>query len=78
MELGTPVRIKAHPGLCQGYGECHRWSQGLIPIDNDGHIDIHLMEVPDEHRDNAWWGAVACPMHAISVQGFPIGYRPKR
>ena len=61
------VRIKAHPGLCLGWGECHRWAPEVYPLDADGRIDIHLLDVPAELAEAARWGAAACPEQAITV-----------
>lgn len=73
---GTPVRIKAHPGLCLGWGECHRWAPEVYPLDEEGKIGIHLLEVPAEYAEAARWGAAACPEQAISVLGPPPAPRP--
>lgn len=68
----TGVRIRAHPGLCEGWGNCHRWGPDVYPLDEDGYIAIHLLEVPPELVRAAWRGADACPAQAITV----IGARP--
>lgn len=62
-----PVRVKAHPGLCQGWGECHRWGPDVYPLDADGRLDVHLLEVPAELAEQARTGAAACPEQAISI-----------
>ena len=69
-----PVGVKVHPGLCRGWGECHRWAPLLYPLDADGHVDVHVMDVPSEHADDAWWGASACPERAITVVGPPEAF----
>ncbi len=66
------VRIRVHPGLCEGWGNCHRWGPDVYPLDEDGYIAIHLAEVPPELATAAWRGADACPAQAITV----IGARP--
>jgi ferredoxin len=66
-----PVKVKVHPGLCEGWGECHRSSPLLYPLDAEGKIDVHVMDVPSEHADDAWRGAVACPNQAITIIGPP-------
>lgn len=63
------VRVKTHPSLCLGWGECHRWAPDVYPLDEDGKIAVHLLEVPPEHAEAAWWGAAACPQQAITVIG---------
>lgn len=70
----TGVRIRVHPGLCEGWGNCHRWGPEVYPLDEDGYIAIHLAEVPPELARAAWSGADACPAQAITV----IGERPVR
>lgn len=68
----TGVRIRVHPGLCEGWGNCHRWGPEVYPLDDEGYIAIHLAEVPPELARAAWSGADACPAQAITV----IGARP--
>ena len=31
----TGVRIRAHPGLCEGWGNCHRWGPEVYPLDEE-------------------------------------------
>ena len=66
------LRVRAHPALCEGWGNCHRWAPEVYPLDEQGQIDIHLLEVPPELAEAAWVGAQVCPAAAISV----IGERP--
>lgn len=55
------VKVRAHPGLCEGWGNCRRWASNVYPLDDDGHIAIHLLDVPAELAQEAWLGADACP-----------------
>lgn len=64
---GTTLRVKVHPGLCEGWGNCHRWAPELYPLDAEGLIDLHVVEVPPEMADAAWLGAQACPAGVITV-----------
>lgn len=64
---GVPVRIHAHPSLCLGWGNCHRFAPEVYPLDEDGQIGIHRMEVPGELAHAAWIGASVCPEQAITV-----------
>ena len=66
-EAPVSVRVKAHPGLCVGWGNCHRWAPKVYPLDDDGHIGVHLLEVPAELAEDAYRGAAACPQQAITV-----------
>lgn len=61
------IKVRAHPALCIGWGNCQRWSHGLYPLDEEGQIDIHVLEVPPERAVDAWMGAQACPEGAISI-----------
>jgi ferredoxin len=61
------MRIKVHPGLCNGWGECHRWGREVYPLDEDGLCELRLLEVPPEMEDDARLGAAACPEQAITV-----------
>jgi len=63
------VRIKVHPGLCNGWGECHRWGREVYPLDAEGYCEMRLLEVPPEMEDAARHGAAACPEQAITVIG---------
>jgi ferredoxin len=63
----TGVRIKTHPGLCAGWGNCHRFAPDLYPLDDDGHVAIHLMEAAADRAYDARLGALACPAGAITV-----------
>ena len=52
------MRIKVHPGLCNGWGECHRWGREVYPLDEEGYCELRLLEVPPEMEDHARLGAV--------------------
>jgi ferredoxin len=66
------VRVRTHPGLCLGWGNCHRFAPGVYPLDADGKVDLHLLDVPAELAYDAWFGALACPERAITVIGRPF------
>jgi ferredoxin len=73
------VRVKAHPGLCVGWGNCHRFAPDVYPLDAEGKVDVHLLEVPAELAYDAWLGASACPEQAITViRSTPRGAVPAR
>jgi len=59
--------VRVHPALCEGWGNCHRWAPEVYPLDDDGMIDIHLLEVPPQLAEAAWMGAQACPAGVISI-----------
>lgn len=59
--------VRAHPGLCEGWGNCHRWAPAAYPLDEEGVIDVHRLEVPPEHAVSAWMGAQACPAGVIQI-----------
>lgn len=61
--------VKAHPGLCEGWGQCHRWAPDVFPLDDEGYIDIHLLEVPPDRAVDAWSAAQACPIGVITIVG---------
>jgi ferredoxin len=54
LEPAVPVRVRTHLGLCVGWGECHRWAPNVYPVDDEGHVAVHLLEVPSELADDAW------------------------
>jgi ferredoxin len=61
------VRVRAHPGLCEGWGNCHRFAPAVYPLDADGYLDLHLLDVPADLADAARLGAQVCPARAITV-----------
>lgn len=66
MEVG--VRVRVHPGVCEGWGLCNRFGgSDIYPLDAEGHVDVHLLEVPPEHAAAARLGASVCPVQAISL-----------
>lgn len=70
-----PVRIRAHRSICQGWGNCARWSPDVYFLDDEGdEIGFQFLEVPAELAEAAWLGADACPAQAIQV----LGLRPPR
>lgn len=75
------VLVRTHPGLCLGWGNCHRFAPDVYPLDADGKVDIHRLGVPAEHAFDAWLGANACPERAITVtydDGRPCVDPPRR
>lgn len=72
----VPLRVRTHPGLCLGWGECHRWAPEVYPLDDEGKVAVHLLEVPAEQATAAWWGAAACPEQAITIVGPVAAPRP--
>lgn len=61
------VRVRVHAGLCEAWGNCHRWAPEVYPLDDTGHVDVHLLEVPAELAVAAWMGAESCPVGVITV-----------
>ena len=63
----TPLRMRVHPGVCEGWGLCHRFGGMMFELDADGFLDLHLVEVPAELAEAARIGASVCPAQAISI-----------
>jgi ferredoxin len=61
------MKIRVHPGLCEGHGLCWRFAWTVYQGDADGHVDLHLLEVPPELAAAAALGAEICPEGAITV-----------
>lgn len=61
------MKVKAHPALCEGHGVCRRFASHVYHLDEEGYIDIHLLEVPPELEAEAELGASICPAHAITI-----------
>ena len=66
-EAEPGVRVRAHQSLCLGYGNCHRFAPNVYPLDEEGKVDLHLLEVPPELAHQARQGAWACPERAITL-----------
>ena len=64
---GAGVRMRVHPGVCEGWGLCHRFGGMMFELDADGFLDLHLVEVPPELAEAARIGASVCPAQAISI-----------
>ncbi len=67
MSDGRAVRVRVHPGLCHGYGNCARFASAVFSLDAEGYIDVHLVDVPAELAESARLGASVCPEGAITV-----------
>lgn len=61
------MRIKAHPGLCMGHGNCRRFAPSVYQLDEEGYLDLHRVEVPPELEEAAVLGASVCPEGAITI-----------
>jgi ferredoxin len=61
------VKIKVHPGLCMGWGQCYRWAPAVYWPDDEGYVDFQVLEVPPELEEAARRGADACPEGAITI-----------
>ncbi|MFN8018066.1 MAG: ferredoxin [Acidimicrobiales bacterium] len=70
-EVAVGVKVRTHPSQCLGWGNCHRFAPEVYPLDEDGMIAVHLLDVPAEHARDAWRGASVCPERAITVIGPP-------
>ena len=68
---GDGVRVRTHPALCRGVGNCHRFAPDVYALDADGLIAFHLLDVPASLALDAWRGASVCPERAITVIGPP-------
>ena len=45
------LRVRAHPALCEGWGNCHRWAPEVYPLDalvqklmQIEHFEVHVSE----------------------------------
>lgn len=67
LQVEVGVRVRTHPSVCNGWGQCHRWAPDVYLLDGDGYIDVHVVDVPPEHVAAAELGAAACPERAITI-----------
>jgi ferredoxin len=65
---GRGVRVKVHPGLCEGHGVCRRFAPTVYQLDDEGYLDLHLVEVGPELAADARFGAIACPALVITIE----------
>ncbi len=61
------MKIRAHPGICEGHGLCKRFAPEVYELDEEGYIALHLVEVPPELERAAELGASICPARAITI-----------
>jgi ferredoxin len=61
------MKIRAHPGICEGHGLCRRFAPSVYQLDDEGYIDLHMVEVPPELEEAAEIGASVCPAGAITI-----------
>ena len=61
------MRIKVHPSLCMGSGACRQFASSVYQLDDEGYLDLQLLQVPPEFERDAAYGASACPNGAITV-----------
>lgn len=67
-ETGRGVRVKVHPGLCEGHGVCRRFAPTIYQLDDEGYLDLHRVEVGPDLAADARFGAMACPAMAITIE----------
>jgi len=67
-----PVLVRVSPGICEGWGECHRFASEIYPLGPDGKVDVHVLEVPAEFAAQARREAALCPVRAIQCLD-PVG-----
>ena len=39
-EVSVGVRVRVHPALCEGWGNCHRFAAAVYPLGADGYLDL--------------------------------------
>ncbi len=61
------MKIKVHPSLCDGHRECRRFAPDFLILDDDGHLELRLAEVPPELQHAVVLAAETCPTDAITV-----------
>jgi len=69
---GRPVLVRVSPGICEGWGECHKFASEIYPNGADGKVDVHVLEVPAEYAALARRAASMCPVWAIQCLD-PVG-----
>ncbi|MGH3912708.1 MAG: ferredoxin [Pseudonocardiaceae bacterium] len=61
------MRVEVDPTICEGHGECNAVAPQVYDLDEGGYCLIHNPEVPLDSQSAAELGAMACPVHAITV-----------
>lgn len=67
------MRLKVHPGMCEGHGVCRRFAPTVYELDDEGYLGLRLLQVPPELEEQARFGAQACPARAITLIDGPLG-----
>ena len=44
-EVSVGVRVRAHPALCEGWGNCHRFAAAVYPLDAEGYLNFGWLGV---------------------------------
>ena len=50
-----------------GSGACRQFASTVYQLDDEGYLDLQLLQVPPELEGDAAYGAGACPNGAITV-----------
>ena len=61
------MRLKVHPGVCEGHGVCRRFAPDVYELDDEGYLGLRLLQVPPDLEEHARFGAEACPARAITL-----------
>ncbi|MGH3693086.1 MAG: ferredoxin [Pseudonocardiaceae bacterium] len=61
------MRVEVDPNICEGHGQCNAVAPEVYDLDDDGYCLIRNPEVPPTLHSQAQEGALACPVHAITV-----------
>jgi ferredoxin len=51
------MRLKVHPGMCEGHGVCRRFAPAVYDLDDEGYLGLRLLQVPPELEEQARFGA---------------------
>jgi ferredoxin len=63
------MKLRVHPGRCEGHGACYFVDPGLFPLDDDGLTAVaDGTEISDEQAQAAEEGALACPVLALEIE----------
>jgi len=61
------MKVRVIPGRCQGHARCLAEGPEVYVLDDIGYNDANIDEVPEELKEQARRGALACPELALTV-----------
>jgi ferredoxin len=62
------MKVRIDPERCQGHARCYQLAAEVFGLDEEGHGEVLVEEVPPEHQDAALNAVRNCPERAILAE----------